>query len=400
MTSPDHSQPRRVVRLGSTEIVLLGTAHVSRASADAVSRELAAGGFDAVAVELCPSRYRSLLEPGTLARTDLFQVVRQRRAFAVAAQLALGAFQQRLAEQLGIEPGAEMRRAVELAREARLPVWLVDREIGITLRRVYHSVPWWRRLGLLAALGAAVVSREEVTEAEIERLKEGDMLEAAFSRFREEAPGIYGTLIAERDRYMAARLRQECSTGEPRRVLVVLGAGHLAGVARALETPEPVPPAETIAALEALPPPSPWPRRAAWAVAGIILAGFVLGFARSPELGWGMVRDWVLINGGLSALGALAAAAHPLTVAAAFLAAPLTSLNPTVGAGMVTGAVETLLRRPRVGDFERLRHDSASLGGWWRNRVTRVLLVFIFSTLGSAAGTWIAGFRIADRLWG
>ncbi len=401
MTFPSHSQPRHVVCLGRTEIVLLGTAHVSRASAEAVARELEGGRFDAVAVELCPSRYQGLLEPGRLAETDLVQVVRRRRAFSVAATLALGAFQQRLAEQLGIEPGAEMRRAVELARAGGLPVLLVDREIGVTLRRVYHAVPWWRRLGLVAALGASVVSREQVSEAEIERLKEGDMLEAAFSEFRHRAPGIFRALIEERDAYMAARLRQECAKADRRRILVVLGAGHLAGVARALEQPDPSrSPEAVIAALEHLPPPSPWPRRLAWLVVVVILSGFAAGFSRSPDLGWTLVAEWVLINGGLSALGALAAAAHPFTVAAAFLAAPLTSLNPTIGAGMVTGAVEALLRRPRVGDFERLRHDSASLRGWWRNRVTRVLLVFILSTLGSAAGTWLAGFRIADRLLG
>ena len=131
-----------------------------------------------------------------------------------------------------------------------------------------------------------------------------------------------------------------------------------------------------------------------------MLLGFGIGFARSPELGWQLVWDWVLINGALSALGALIAAAHPLTIVTAFVAAPITSLNPTIGAGMVTAGVEVWLRRPRVGDFSRLRHDTTELRGWWRNRVSRTLLVFLFSTLGSAAGTYLAGFRIFGRLTG
>ena len=135
-------------------------------------------------------------------------------------------------------------------------------------------------------------------------------------------------------------------------------------------------------------------------IVALVLIGFYIGFSRNPDLGWQLVRDWVLINGGLSALGALIAAAHPLTVITAFLAAPVTSLNPTIGAGMVTAAVEIYLRKPRVGDFSQLRHDTSELKGWWRNRVSRTLLVFLFSTLGSAAGTYIAGFRIFGRLAG
>jgi pheromone shutdown protein TraB len=130
------------------------------------------------------------------------------------------------------------------------------------------------------------------------------------------------------------------------------------------------------------------------------MIGFVIGFMRSPELGWQLVMDWVLINGVLSACGTLLAAGHPLTILTAFVAAPITSLNPTVGAGMVTAAAEIYLRKPEVGDFARLKHDTTTVRGWWRNRVSRTLLVFLFSTLGSAAGTYLAGFRIFGRLAG
>jgi pheromone shutdown protein TraB len=132
----------------------------------------------------------------------------------------------------------------------------------------------------------------------------------------------------------------------------------------------------------------------------LIFVGFIIGFSRSSELGLQLVLDWVLINGGLCALGTLIAFGHPFTVIGAFLAAPLTSLNPTIGAGMVTAAIETYMRKPTVEDFSNLRSDTTHLKGWWGNRVTRVLLVFILSTLGSAAGTYLAGFRIFERLTG
>jgi pheromone shutdown-related protein TraB len=326
-------------------------------------------------------------------------VGKQGRVAMVMASLALGAYQQRLAEQFGIEPGAEQREAIRIAKESHRPLLLIDREISVTLKRVAGNLSWWKRIALFAGLLAGILSKEEVSEAEIEHLKEGDILETTFAEFAEDRQDLFLPLIDERDRYMAARLLQEIAQQGHENLLAVVGAGHLNGIARYLEAQTDAP-AETIARLDALPKPSRWPKLIPWAIVALVLVGFVLGFQRNPDLGWQMVSDWVLINGGLSALGALIAVAHPLTVLTAFVAAPITSLNPTVGAGMVTAAAEIFLRKPTVADFSHLRTDTTSLRGWWKNRVSRTLLVFFLSTLGSAIGTYVAGFRIFDRLTG
>lgn len=392
-------QPVRRVSCAGAELTLLGTAHVSASSARAVERLLASGDYQAVALELCESRHASLTDPDSVARMDLFRVIREGRAGMVAAGLALGAFQQRLAEQFGIRPGAEMLAALQQARRQDMPVLLIDRELGVTLARLRASLPWWRRPALLTGLAMSVFSSARVEESEIERLKQGDMLESVFSEFASRSEGLYRTLITERDRFMAARLVREIAARGLQRVLVVVGAGHMAGLTAALEDP-PAAPGVELERLARVPPRRRWPRYLAWAVVGAVLAGFGAGFARSPGVGWAMVVDWVLINGVLCALGAALALAHPLTVLGSFVAAPLTSLNPTIGAGFVSAAIELSLRRPRVGDFARLRNDVARPGGWWRNRVARTLLVFLFSTVGSALGTWLAGVRIAGRLLG
>jgi pheromone shutdown-related protein TraB len=332
-----------------------------------------------------------------MAQMDLFKVMKDGKASMVAANLALGAYQQRLAEQFGIEPGAEQKAAINHARENDFPILLIDREIGVTLKRVAANVPWWQRLGLFTGLLAALLSKEEVTEEEIERLKEGDILETTFAEFAEDRENLYLPLIDERDRYMAARLLQESQQDDHSNILAVVGAGHLRGIGNYLRQGM-EDPAATIAELDTMPKPRRWPRLIPWFIVALVLAGFAMGFSRSSDLGWSLVADWVLINGTLSALGALLAAAHPLTVIIAFLAAPITSLNPTIGAGMVTAAVETYLRKPRVVDFSNLRHDTTQLKGWWHNRVSRTLLVFMFSTLGSAIGTYVAGFKIFHQL--
>ncbi len=393
------AEPLETLPVNGSEVTLLGTAHVSRASAEAVERLIDNGAFQAVAVELCASRYQALVTPDHLAQMDLMQVIRQGKAAMVAASLAMAAYQQRIAEQFGIEPGAEQRKAIEMAERHSLPLLLIDREIGITLKRTAAALPWWKRWTLLTGLALSLLSREEVEEEEIEKLKEGDILETTFAEFAHDRRDLYRPLIEERDQYMAARLLQEIDDNGQEEILAVVGAGHLKGLKRYLrsgfEDPQ-----RKIEELEAVPEGSRWPKLVPWIVVALVLAGFVLGFARSPRLGWELVGNWVFINGTLSAVGAALAAAHPLTVLTAFVAAPITSLNPTIGAGMVAAAAELWLRKPTVRDFRDLRRDTARWTGWWKNRVSRTLLVFLFSTLGSAAGTYLAGFLIAGKLAG
>lgn len=390
--------PFREVRIGETSICLLGTAHVSRASRDAVALEIARGDYDCIAVELCTSRARAITDPDALARMDLVQIIREGKASLIAATLALGAFQQRLAAQFGIEPGAEMRAAIAGARARALPLMTIDRDIGITMRRIYRRVPWWRRAHLFSGLLASALATETIAEEDIERLKDRDLLEATFNEFARQADEIYEPLILERDSFMAARLMQLADTGH-RRVLAVIGAGHLEGLsarlAEGMDEPQRV-----LARLEELPPASPLWRALPWLLAIFIVGGIALGFARNPELGWRMVSEWVLLTGGLSAVGAVAAGAHPLTVVAAFVGAPFTTLHPAIGIGMVTAVSEALFRRPTVGDFTRLRQDTSEWRGWWRNRVARTLLVFVLSGLGASIGTYIGGFRIGSQLLG
>jgi pheromone shutdown-related protein TraB len=390
-------QPIRRVQRDGVHYTVIGTAHVSRASADAV-RELAASGeFDVIAVELCQARYDALTAERKWTDLDLYRILREGKAGLVMANLALSAYQRRIAEQFGIEPGAEMRAAAVAAKEHDLPLQLVDRDLATTLRRSYASVPWYKRLYLMAGLALGMVSSDEIDEEAIEKLKEGDILESTFTEFAEHSPQLYEALITERDRYMAARLREENAGADGRRALVVIGAGHMQGLAEHLSDSQSKPTDER-SELEALPPRSRWPRIIPWVIMVLVLTGFFIGFSRSPELGWQLVFIWVAINGGLAALGALIARGHPLTVLSAVVAAPITSLNPTIAAGMVTGLVESWLRKPRVSDLENLRFDITTLKGWFRNPATRILLVFFLSNLGSAIGTWVAGFKIFGAL--
>ncbi|MBL36926.1 MAG: conjugal transfer protein TraB [Xanthomonadales bacterium] len=390
------NEPVREVEHDGVHYTLLGTAHVSRASVDAVRHHIEHGQFDAVAVELCESRHKALTDASAWRDMNLFAIIRAGKAGMMMASLALSAYQRRIAEQFGIEPGAEMKAAMESADNAGIPLQLIDREIGVTLKRTSRRLSWWQRWLLTNGMIVSLFSRDEFSEADIERLKQGDILNETFSEFASSSPQLYESLINERDHFMAARLRQENGDRPGRRVLAVIGAGHLEGTAKALASNED--PRTRVEALNDVPPPSRIWKAIPWLILIAVVSGFGIGFSRSPELGWSLVLTWVAINGGLSALGAACARAHPLTIITALLAAPLTSLNPTIGAGMVTGAVEASLRKPKIADFESLRDDVIKLSGWWRNRVARVFLVFFLSNIGSAIGTWVAGFSMIRQL--
>ena len=387
---------REVVRDG-VRYTLLGTAHVSPASVHAVQQMIQNETWDAVAVELCPTRLEALEGRKSWQELDLFQIIREGKAGLVMANLALSGYQKRIAEQFDIEPGAELKAAAEDAKSNNIPLQLIDRDLATTLRRTYAAVPWYKRFYLTTGLVMSSFSSEKIDEDAIERLKEGDILESTFTEFAEQSPELFEALISERDRFMAARLRTENAGKSDTSVLVVIGAGHLEGLARHLEQ-DAGDPRDEVTVLSQMPPKTRWLKFIPWLITALVILGFWLGFRRDTELGWELVGVWVVVNGGLSALGAAIARGHPLTILTAMLAAPLTSLNPAIGAGMVAGGVESFLRKPTGHDLERLRQDAASIKGWYRNPATRILLVFFLSSLGSILGTYIAGFRFFQLL--
>jgi pheromone shutdown-related protein TraB len=394
-------QPIERVQRDGVEYVVLGTAHVSRSSMEAVDALLASEHFDAVAVELCDSRAQSMRDPEAFKQLDLFKVIRQGKAGMVAASLVLSTFQKRLADQSGIQPGAEMKAAMDGAEQRSLPLWLIDREVGTTLKRAWRSVGFWQRFGLLGGLLASVFDREDIEQGEIEKLKQGDLLESAFSEFASGSKPLYDSLIGERDAFMAARLREEAArptTAENRRVLVVIGAGHLKGLCTLLREQQDDP-AGKIAELAATPPKARWPKWLAAALVLLVFAAIAWAFHQNTALGTQALRDWVLFTGGFAALGAVAAGAHPLSIVAAFVAAPIKPFRPGIPAGGISAMAEAWVRRPRVVDFDTLRDDIVHWSGWWKNRVARTLLNFFLVSVGTIIGEYSAGIHIFKSLF-
>jgi len=394
---PLANQPIAQVERDGVHYTILGTAHVSQASVDAVHALAAKENFDVIAVELCEGRYQAMTQPDALAKLDLFRVIREGKIGLVAANLALSAYQRRLAEQLGVEPGAELKAAIDEATTRNIDLQRIDRDVGLTLRRTYAAVGFWRKLTLMSGMAASLLVDDEVAPDEIERLKQGDILESSFQEFAKRDDKLYGALIDERDQFMAAKLRQGNENAPGRKVLVVIGAGHLAGLSKYLaentEAPQP-----KIEQLQTLPQSKPWGKWFGWAITAFLLGGFAWGFSQGANIGTDLIINWVLLTGLGGALGCLLAGGHPTSIAAAFIASPLTPFHPALASGMVSASVEAYVRKPTVADFSSLRDDVAKISGWWRNRVARVLVNFFLTNLGTVAGVYLAGFGMLKRM--
>jgi len=363
------------------EIVLIGTAHVSRESADLVENVIREQKPDTVAVEICQSRYDALVQKSKWEETDLIKVIRQKKSFVLLMNLVLAYFQRKLGQRLGVRPGEEMLRAVKTAEEVGAAVHLADRDIRVTLTRTWRLMRLWSKIKLFGQLLVSSGELDDLTAEDIEELKKKDVLESLLNEIGESMPEIRSILIDERDLYLTERIRN----GPGTRIVAVVGAGHVPGIKKNWQTPV------DLDALNRIPPGGKWKGLVKWGLPLLILGIFVSGFFYAgPQAGKDLILYWVLANGILGGLGALIAFAHPLTVLTAVAASPITSLNPMMAAGWVAGIVEAFLGKPKVKDFENLMQDLTTVRGFWRNKITRILLVVVFTNIGSSAGTFIA----------
>jgi pheromone shutdown-related protein TraB len=367
--------------INDKEIILVGTAHVSHASVDLVKEVILAHQPDTVCVELCASRFQSISQHDRWQNTDIVKVIRDKKAFLLLANLLLASFQKKIAKNLEIRPGQEMIQAIESAKEQGADLCLADRDIRTTLSRAWRTMGLWAKFKLVFQLLLSIGQAGDISEEDVERMKQEDVLQSVLADVSKSLPMIRTILIDERDQYLAHKIRSAAG----RKIVAIVGAGHMPGIKRFINAPIDIQP------LVNVPEKPNFLTVLKWlipiGIIGLIIAGFFHGGSKA---GSNMITWWVMTNGVLAGLGAVVALAHPLTIATSIVAAPLTSLNPMIAAGWVSGLVEAFSRKPRVIDFENLQEDIYSLRGFWRNKVTRILLVVIFTNLGSSIGTFVA----------
>ena len=366
----------------SEHLRLLGTAHIASSSVEAVRHHIASFQPDIVAVELCQSRYDTLVSDRRLDKEGLLKVIKEGKAPMVLLQSMLSAEQRKLGVNEGQQPGAELLAAVQAANEVGCEVALVDRDIQTTLRRAWKRMKWREKWRLLTSLPEEDDDDEELDVNEL--LQDSDLLSSMMEELKGFSPGAGEVLIDERDTYIASKLQ---GLDASKRVLAVLGAGHLKGVAEKLEGSN-----NSIdsSRLEELPTPSLVRRFLPWAFPLVMIGVLAAVFSTGQDIDWlTFFTVWTAANAVFAALACLLARGHPLAVLTAALASPITSLNPALAAGWFAGYVQLKLAEPTAEDLQQfLKLDD--LSSFWTNPAGKVLLVTALTNLGSMLGAWAA----------
>ncbi len=369
------------------KLVIVGTAHVSQKSVEEVKRVIEEEKPQAVAVELCYRRYRALVE-GKHEDVPLTEILRKGNVFLILFQLMLSYFQKKVAQEYGVQPGAEMLAAIEKAREIGADVLLIDRDISVTFRRFWSSLSVFEKLKLVWHLVKDFFSRENV---DVDKIVEEDVIDMIVREFRNVSPNAAKILIDERDEYMAANLIAAMQRYS--KVVAVVGAGHKKGLEKAIEKLSKRGSFD-LRALEEVKEYKNWIKILSAMFAVLVVGIFALiAVSLNTEVLFQAFLFWFLINGVLAAIGAAAARAHPLSILAAFLFAWMTSLNPLIASGWISGAVEAWIRKPTSSDVSTL-FEVESLREMLNNRFFRVLLVAAFTNIGSMIGTIYGGYYI------
>ena len=388
MTAEEHITR---VNYNEKELILIATAHVSKASAELVKEVIDREQPDSICVELDEDRYNNMKNPKAWSDTDLVQVIKDGKVGFMLANLVLSSYQKKLAKQLDTNVGQEMAQGIQSAEETGATLVLADRNIQTTFMRIWRKMNLKEKFDLLLNLFFALDDDEqsEITDEEISKMLEKDMLEAAMENMQEEFPKVGDILLHERDQYLANKIKN--APGE--KVVAVLGGAHVAGVTEEIFKEQ------DMEEISNVPPAGKLGKVIGWGIPVAIVLLIAWGFLQNIDTGVELVSSWVLWNGCLAALFTALMLGHPLSILTAFVVAPISSLNPMLACGWFAGLMEAHVRKPKVEDVSNISTDIFSLKGCFHNRFIRTLLIVIMANLGSTLGTIIAGMDIIQTIF-
>ncbi|MBC8317254.1 MAG: TraB/GumN family protein [Desulfobulbaceae bacterium] len=393
MTQPSHMDAADVhsMNIQGRECILIGTAHISKESVNLVRQVIEQEKPDCVCVELDHRRYRALSDTKRWQSLDLKKIIRTKQLSTLLMNLILASYQKKLGDQLGVMPGSELLEAAKTAENMDIPVELCDRDVRVTMRRAWKATSFFRKSYLVASLIASLFEETEITEEKLKELKETDVLSELMAELGQALPELKQVLIDERDTYLAEKIKAT----EGQKIVAVVGAGHIEGIKKALQEDR----SDQMEEINTIPPVSPTWKAVGWLIPLVIIGSLCLvGFLKGSDVAGDNLIYWILANGIPSSIGALIALAHPYTILSAFVAAPITSLTPVIGAGYVCAFIQAMAQPPVVREFETVLEDMSKVSRWWQNRLLKVFLAFILPGFGSMIGTWIGGYEIISTL--
>ncbi|PHR30102.1 MAG: conjugal transfer protein TraB [Desulfotalea sp.] len=391
LPTDEYSSDVHTITQGDRTFILVGTAHISQESVHLVQKVIEQEKPDCVCIELDDKRYQALTQKKKWEELDLKAIVKDKQLSTLLVQLLMGSYQKRLGGKLGVTPGAELLMAANTAKNMQIPISLCDRDVRITLRRAWKSTSFWKKGYLLTSLIASIFDKTEVSEEKLAELKKKDVLTELMDELGSSLPDLKRVLIDERDIF----LNEKIKSSPGKRIVAVVGAGHIPGMIKSFKTDN----KSKLEEITGIPPVSKVYKIVGWLVPALIIGSLlVIGGQKGAGVAGESLLFWIIANGVPCSIGAMLALAHPFTIISSFIAAPITSLTPVIGAGYVAAFVQAITCPPVVKEFQSAADDVATFKGWWKNRLLRVFLVFLLTGLGSSIGTWVGGYKIFNNL--
>lgn len=366
------------------EIYLIKTAHVSKSSIEDVDTCFNEINPDSICIELDKQRYESMKNKDKWRDTDISKVIKENKVGLLLVNIILSAFQRRMATSLDSQNGGEMLEGIKLANDNNKNLVLADRPVNTTFSRIWNSLGVMEKSKLIVSIISSIFDKEEVTEEDLQALKEADALEAALNEVSKEFPNVKRVLVDERDQFLAQKIK----TAPGKKVIAIIGAAHAKGIERNLNNDVDTEELEKINKKKGI------GTFIKWLIPIAIIAMIVYTVIVNKDTGIEQIKSWVLWNGTAAGLASIICLGHPLTILTAFIAAPFTSLNPLLSSGLFAALVEAAIRKPKVKDFEDIAEDTNNVKGFFKNRVTRILLIFILVNLFSSIATFVSGAGI------
>lgn len=390
--SSEYPSDVHIVHFQDKTILLIGTAHISQESVDLVEEVISIEQPDCVCLELDEKRYTALTKKKQWQSLDLKQIIKKKQLSTLMINLLMASYQKKLGGQLGVQPGAELLHGAQTAERNKIPIALIDRDVRVTLRRAWKSTSFFKKGYLLSAIFASLFDSTEINEEKLAEMKQKDVLSELIEEMGSALPDVKRVLIDERDIYLCEKIK----AAQGKRLVAVVGAGHVAGIKKVFSKDH----SDKLEEITTIPPVSTLWKVIGWSIPLLIIGSLIgIGIQKGAADAGSNLLYWILANGIPSAIGGVLAFANPFTVIGAFLAAPITSLTPVIGAGYVAAFIQVMRTPPVVKEFETVGDDMGSFTGWWKNKLLRLFLVFLFTGLGSFVGTYVGGYEIINNLF-
>ena len=217
-------------------LILLGTSHIAKQSLNEVKSYIVNEKPDIIAVELDQKRLPALMNPKS--RKIELKAIRRIGLKGFLFSLIGAWAEKKLGKLVGVVPGSEIKQAIKIAHKENIQLELIDQDIEITLQRLSGSITWKEKFNFLIDIIKAIFVKKNKMEFDLTKVPDKEIIKKLTSQLKERYPNFYKALIEERNLVIANHIKELMIANPAKKILVILGAGHIDDVLELVKNAE------------------------------------------------------------------------------------------------------------------------------------------------------------------